>query len=190
MPETNYHYWHDIAAGPHLPLLLSYESADRSEQEFFKLPGQERFGYPVVHFIDLPKFSSTLQAGKAVSVIGGSKGAHDTVHLLASSGAHVNWIIRESGYGPTWMVPSFLQVGPFGRYWVEQLMAQRFLGWFSPCIWDIEKGLSFWARRWLQGTWLGRKACDLVWEMLSSQALTEGGLNSHPSLAPLKPTTR
>lgn len=49
------------------------------------------------------------------------------------------------------------------QIWLEKLVVTRAVSAMSPCIW-AEPTL---ARRFLHGTWLGRKVVDAFWWVLS-----------------------
>lgn len=86
---------------------------------------------------------------KRVTVFGGSKSAYDAVYMFASAGKNVDWVIRKSGHGPTWLVPSQIRLRlrvaltvlvstrmsnthirlPIGLYWAESLVTRRILAW-------------------------------------------------------------
>lgn len=81
------------------------------------------------------------------------------------------------------MAPSY--VTPF-KAWLEKLVHRRFLTWLSPCIWGDEDGFST-IRKSLHTSWLGRKAVDAFWWVLSSDANALMGWDRHPETMKLKP---
>lgn len=146
--------------------------------------GQDTFGAPLFHprhFLDYEP--DVLQSGKHVTVFGGTKSAWDVAYACASSGVQVDWVIRESGHGPTWMVPPY--VTPLKK-WLEKLVTTRFLTFFSPCVWGEADGFLR-TRKILHGTWLGRKIVDIFWSVLGNDVITMNGYDNHPETKKLKP---
>jgi hypothetical protein len=98
-------------------------------------------------------------------------------------GVQVHWIIRSSGIGPTWVAPPY--VTPF-KIWLESLLLTRFLTWFSPSIWGEADGYGL-IRRFLHGTWLGRKLVSGFWFVLGDDVVQLMGYEKHPETKKLKP---
>ncbi|KAL2677357.1 hypothetical protein Neosp_011126 [[Neocosmospora] mangrovei] len=122
--------------------------------------GQEVFGGKIFHGKDFLQNKDTIQAGKSVTVFGGSKFAWDAVYAYVTAGVKVNWVIRYI----------------------------RFLTWFSPCIWgeiDGYRGI----RRFLHGTALGRAIVNGFWGLLGGDVIRVNKYDSHPNTAKLKPWT-
>ncbi|RJE21560.1 Flavin-binding monooxygenase-like protein [Aspergillus sclerotialis] len=146
--------------------------------------GQDTFSAPLFHCFDLPKYErQILKSEKRVAVFGGTKSAWDAVYACATSNMQVDWIIRESGHGPVWMAPAY--VTPLKK-WLEKLVTTRFLTWFSPCIWGEADGFGV-VRRFLHGTWLGRKIVDSFWSVLANDVIQLNGFEKHPETKKLKP---
>jgi hypothetical protein len=146
--------------------------------------GQESFDASFFHSRDLLNYDGdVLQKGKRVTIFGGTKSAWDAAYACAISGVQVDWIIRESGHGPNWMAPPY--VTPLKR-WLEKLTTTRFLTWFSPCIWGDADGFGG-IRRFLHGTWLGRKIVDIFWRILADDLVQLNGYDRHPETKKLKP---
>lgn len=146
--------------------------------------GQDDFSAPLFHCRDLRQHEGKiLQPEKRVAVFGGTKSAWDAVYACATSHMQVDWIIRESGHGPIWMAPPY--VTPL-RKWLEKLVTTRLLTWFSPCIWGEADGFGP-IRRFLHGTWLGRKIVDAFWSILANDVIQLNGYDQHPETAKLKP---
>lgn len=99
-----------------------------------RFDGEDSFGNPIFHGKDFPKHAETIQTAGKVTVFGGTKTGWDAVYAYASKGVHVDWVIRESGHGPSWMAPPF--VTPLKK-WLEKLVMTRMLTWFSPCVWYV-----------------------------------------------------
>ena len=149
------------------------------------IPGSEAFQVPILHQKQLAQSAEGLLSTSPTNVIvyGSAKSAHDAVYLFASRGIEVHWVIRSSGMGPTWMIPPY--VTPFKR-WVEKLLNMRIMTWMSPCIWGDADGYVR-IRKWLHGTWLGRKIVDGFWWVLANDICTLNKYDAHPETRKLKP---
>lgn len=99
-----------------------------------RFDGEGSFGKPIFHGKDFPQHADTIQTAERVTVFGGTKTGWDAVYAYASKGVHVDWVIRASGHGPSWMAPPF--VTPLKK-WLEKLVMTRLLTWFSPCVWYV-----------------------------------------------------
>ncbi|KAL4913073.1 hypothetical protein BDW62DRAFT_220880 [Aspergillus aurantiobrunneus] len=152
------------------------------------IAGQDSFNRPLFHTVDMPAHlkPTIQQPHHRIAVLGATKSAWDAVYAAATAGAHVDWIIRDNGHGPCWMAPPY--VTPLRR-WLEKLVTTRLLTWFSPCIWLDSRaerpGSS--VRRFLHGSWLGRKITDCFWTTLANDVVSLNRFDSHPELAKLKP---
>ena len=101
------------------------------------ISGKDGFDVPIINHRDFAHKAAMIcddESIKSVTVSGGGKSAHDAVYSMASHGKHVDWIIRKSGYGPTYMAPAHIYLGPF-RCCFEKLTSVRPLTWFSPNVW-------------------------------------------------------
>lgn len=148
------------------------------------IPGSEVFQAPLLHQKQLSQYADALSAScSSVTVYGGAKSAHDVVYLFASQGIKVDWVIRSSGMGPVWMIPPYVM--PF-KVWAEKLINTRIVTWMSPCIWGDADGYSR-IRKWLHGTWLGRKVVDAFWWLLNNDIYTLNKYDAHPETRKLKP---
>ncbi|KAJ5305665.1 hypothetical protein PENANT_c041G01011 [Penicillium antarcticum] len=146
--------------------------------------GQDTFGAPLFHCRDLLQHQdAVLQSGKRATIFGGTKSAWDAAYACATTGMKVDWVIRESGHGPTWMAPPY--VTPLKK-WLEKLVTTRLLTWFSPCIWGEADGYTG-IRSFLHGTWLGRKIVDAFWSILADDVVQLNGYDKHPETKKLKP---
>lgn len=148
-----------------------------------RFDGEDIFGGNVFHIKDFPKFADTLETAKRVTIFGGTKSGWDAVYAYATRGVPVNWVIRSSGHGPSWMAPPY--VTPL-RKWLEKLVMTRLLTWFSPCIWGSADGYTR-IRRFLHGTAVGRFITDKFWFILGNDVLTLNKYDSHPETAKIKP---
>ncbi|KAH7169976.1 hypothetical protein EDB81DRAFT_150410 [Dactylonectria macrodidyma] len=152
------------------------------------IPGQETFGKPILNHGQLKEEGRRVAEDpsvKSVTIVGASKTGYDTVQLMASHGKQVDWIIRESGGGPVWMSPPWVNMGPF-RVMLEHLATMRFFSWFSPCIWGNHDGYG-WIRALLHGTWLGRFVVHHFWEKIRQDTVRGNGYRDDPALALLEP---
>ncbi|KAF7712412.1 Uncharacterized protein PECH_004339 [Penicillium ucsense] len=146
--------------------------------------GQGDFAAPVFHCADLRHYEpQVFKAEERVTVFGGTKSAWDAAYACATSGMKIDWVIRESGHGPIWMAPPY--VTPLKK-WLEKLVTTRVLTWFSPCIWGDADGYTG-VRRFLHGTWLGRKIVDAFWAVLADDVVQLNGYQKHPEMKKLQP---
>ncbi|KAL2854078.1 hypothetical protein BJX68DRAFT_232778 [Aspergillus pseudodeflectus] len=159
--------------------------------------GQGSFGAPLFHVKEFAYYQDTLFANKPaggdqgentrhdraapIAVLGGSKSAWDAVYACASKGHQVNWIIRASGAGPSWMTPAAV-FSPLNLL-LESLPLVRALGVFSPSIWVRNP-----IHRFLHGTWLGRVIVRLFWASLEWDMLRANQYNNHEETAKLRPS--
>ncbi|KAK7222831.1 hypothetical protein V2G26_010834 [Clonostachys chloroleuca] len=121
---------------------------------------------------------------KGVEVVyGGAKSAWDGVYAYASSGVSVDWVIRDSGKGPTWMASPF--VSPF-RIWIEKLVFTRILTWLTPCVWGAYDGYEA-IKSFLHTSVLGRWIVSSFYQGISNDTLAMNDYDSHPETAKLKP---
>lgn len=155
------------------------------------IAGQNDFGKDIIAHNNLTDHSPRLVKDpevETVAVLGGSKTGYDCVHLFASEGKKVEWIIRESGAGPVWMSPAYVPLGPV-KAMLEMLATTRCFTWFSPCIWGDADGYG-WIRKALHGTRLGRYVVHNFWEKLRSDIVAGNGYRTDPGLAGLEPDER
>ncbi|KAF5688209.1 dimethylaniline monooxygenase [Fusarium denticulatum] len=145
--------------------------------------GQEDFGAPIFHAKELRNHEDTYETAKSVTVFGGTKSAWDMVYLYATKGIRVNWVIRESGHGPSWNAPPY--VTPLKK-WLEKLAHIRMLTWFSPCSWGAADGYVK-TRNFYHGTFIGRAIVDKFWSILGNDVITLNKYDSHSETAKLKP---
>ena len=85
------------------------------------IEGSDAFDGPIVHSAELGKQSGIIVKDpqiQTVAVLGGGKSSYDAVYLAAMAGKEVEWIMRKSGKGPSWVFPSHVQLGPI-RAWRE-----------------------------------------------------------------------
>ena len=152
------------------------------------IKGSEKFTVPIVNFGDYAREAPRIYEDssiKNVTVLGGSKAAYDIVYLMATHGKRVTWIVRASGYGPTYMAPAHIYLGPI-RCWLEKLTTTRPLTWFSPCVWGDADGFGF-IRELLHGTSWGRRFVDFLWANIASDTLKQSGILKSEATKKLMP---
>jgi hypothetical protein len=145
------------------------------------MEGRDDFGAPIYHTSQLAKAENGLGNFKKVVLLSGAKFSWDMACAYASAGVQVDWVIRESGHGPCWMLPNRLT--PF-KIIPESLLQTRLVTWLSPCIWD--DGFS-WIRSFFHQHWLGRKIVDTFFAKMQHGAEEANGYDRHPETAKLKP---
>lgn len=145
--------------------------------------GEDTYSGKLFHIKDFPKFTETLNTARRVTVFGGTKSGWDAVYAYATRGIQVDWVIRSSGHGPSWMAPP--HVTPLKK-WLEKLVMTRLLTWFSPCIWGAADGYGT-IRKFLHGTRAGRFITDKFWSILGNDVVALNNYDSHPETAKIKP---
>lgn len=151
------------------------------------ISGKDRFEVPIINFREFAHKAAMLyddESIKSVAVSGGGKSAHDAVYLMASHGKHVDWIIRKSGYGPTYTAPSHVYLGPF-RCRFEKLPSIRPLTWLSPNVWGAADGFGY-VRSFLHGTRLGRWIVNAFWNKTGSDLIAQTHVTEHKETTKLK----
>ncbi|KAF2731876.1 FAD/NAD(P)-binding domain-containing protein [Polyplosphaeria fusca] len=154
-----------------------------SEPFMPNLLGKSDFGAPIYHTSEFAKESNGLGPYKKVVLLSGAKFSWDIACAYASAGVHVEWIIRESGHGPCWMMPNRLtplKIVP------EFLLQTRLITWLSPCIWGDADGFAS-IRKFFHQHWLGRKIVDGFFAKVQHSVEEHNGYDSHPETAKLKP---
>jgi cation diffusion facilitator CzcD-associated flavoprotein CzcO len=152
-----------------------------SEPFMPKLDGKHEFGAPIYHTSELAKAENGLGPFKRIVLLSGAKFSWDIACAYAVSGVQVDWVIRESGHGPCWMMPNRLT--PL-KLIPEFLLQTRLITWLSPCIWD--DGFAR-IRNFFHQHWLGRKVVDTFFAKMQHSAEEINGYDHHPETAKLKP---
>ena len=147
------------------------------------IAGHQDFGALSFHSKEFGDHADSLNTARNVVVYGSSKSAWDVAYEYASRDVQVDLVIRGSGQGPGWMSPPL--VTPL-KLRLERLIFTRVLTWFNPCAWGEADGYDS-ARRFLHGTWLGRKFVLLLWFILGHYIGTQNGYDQHPATRKLKP---
>ncbi|TDZ16851.1 FAD-dependent monooxygenase DEP4 [Colletotrichum orbiculare MAFF 240422] len=151
------------------------------------ISGSETFSPPFLHSSDLGPRQDLFANPDItnVAVLGGSKSAYDAVHLAASTGHKVRWIIRRSGRGPVWVAPAFTQLGPF-KVWRERLVTRRVCAFMSPCIFPDMSGMP-WIRRFLHESALGRVVTKAFWALIRHDTINDCGYQTDERFKVLQP---
>nr|RBQ94866.1 hypothetical protein FVER53263_10290 [Fusarium verticillioides] len=103
--------------------------------------------------------------------------------FICHQSIRVNWVIRESGHGPSWNAPPY--VTPLKK-WLEKLAHIRMLTWFSPCNWGAAYGYVK-TRNFYHGTFIERAIVDKFWSIRGNDVITPNKYDSHSETAKLKP---
>jgi cation diffusion facilitator CzcD-associated flavoprotein CzcO len=157
-----------------------------------RIPGQEDFGKPIFNHSRLQDLGYQMAYDpdvKSVTVVGASKTGYDAVHLMASHGKKVNWVIRESGGGGVWMAHPWVKMGRLGDFRLEHLATMRFFCWLSPCIWGDADGFGY-IRSALHKTRLGRYIVHNFWENMRNDIVETNGYRKESVLEHLEPQER
>jgi len=151
------------------------------------IQGEEDFGAPLFNHVEFAQNSDVVANNPdvhTVTVFGGSKTAYDYVHYLASTGKKVEWVVRKSGHGTSWISPSHLPI--LGkRVWVEKLPDTRAVTWLSPCIWGYKDYPRM--RNLLNNTMAGRWVLRTFWKYIQRLILNENAFATDPEVAKLRP---
>ncbi|KAI3540083.1 cofactor FMO1 FAD enzyme [Colletotrichum filicis] len=151
------------------------------------ITGSEDFNAPIIHSSDLGPKAELFSSPEitTVAVLGGSKSAYDAVHLAASTGHKVRWLIRRSGRGPVWVAPAFTQLGPF-KVWRERLVTRRICAFMSPCVFPDFSGLA-WVRRFLHESAVGRVLSKTFWKLIRHDTINDCGYQTDEKTKVLQP---
>ena len=151
-----------------------------------KYPTSPGFTPPVIHSNDFPAhFNEIVKPDTHTLVIGGAKSAWDIAYACCTQpGSTATMLIRPSGKGPVWMAPA--KVTPL-KILLEKLVLTRFPGLMSPCPWASNTGFEGVARRFLHGTWLGRKIVGAFWNILGQDVVDLNKYDAHPETKKLRP---
>ncbi|GKZ35526.1 hypothetical protein AbraIFM66950_006188 [Aspergillus brasiliensis] len=153
-----------------------------------KIRGVDEFKRPVINHSQLREEGARIAQDpnvKHVTVVGASKTGYDVVHLMASNGKKVDWVIRESGGGAVWMASPWAKFAG-AKTKLEYLVTMRFFTWFSPCIFGDFDGFS-WIRKALHQTRLGRYIVHRFWEGIRMDIIDQNGYRKEECLKHLEP---
>lgn len=139
--------------------------------------GSQDFRKPIIHSADLGTTGQSIlhaDSTNHITVLGGSKSAHDTVYMFAKAGKSVTWLTRRTGHGTMPMAKTYTQIGPWS-IWLEGLLMVRPLSWFGACPWSDGDGFR-WIRSLLHRTKLGNWLVRGYFAGLMATALGQSGI--------------
>ena len=154
-----------------------------SEPLMPKLPGKETFHAPIYHTSQFAKAEKGLGPYKKITLLSGAKFSWDIACAYASAGVSVDWIIRESGHGPCWMMPNRLT--PL-KIIPELLLQTRLVTWLSPSIFANAAGFGS-VYEFFHRHWLGRKIVDGFFAKMQHSVIAINGYDKDLETAKLKP---
>ena len=98
---------------------------------------------------------------KNVTIVGGHKSALEAVGTASQAGKKVEWLVREEGGGPTWMMPA---KNPDGSS-LAKLSTKRFMALASTSVYHSNR----WLDRFLHSGcwWLGTWCATWFWGFLT-----------------------
>lgn len=149
-----------------------------SQPNFPSYLGSETFDAPYFHAKDFCRNGETVKTAKNAVVVGGAKSAYDVAYAYSENGVNVDLVVRPNGNGPVWISYPWVMGG---KKRLEQLLAVRWMTWFSPCPFGGVDGWQ-WVRNFLHGTAAGRLLVRKFWGGLESKRralLTSKELISH-----------
>lgn len=141
------------------------------------IPGMDTFKVPIFHSAKLNEAYRQFSSNASIShltVLGGSKSAHDAVYMFTTAGQRVTWLTRRSGRGTMPMAKSYSQMGPW-TIWAEGLLMTRSFSWFGACPWSDGDGFGS-IRSLLHGTTVGRQLVRGHFESMSASSLHQSGI--------------
>ncbi|TLD23909.1 hypothetical protein PspLS_06307 [Pyricularia sp. CBS 133598] len=164
-----------------------------------EMQGAADFKGPIIHSSDMgPQFETIFNSGgnkqgdgdnarrkKTICVIGGSKSSYDAAYLACATGHEVDWVIRETGRGPSWIMPSWAMIGPF-KLVRERLARVRFVSFMSPWAFDDFSGVS-WLREAVHGTAAGRFVKGKFWKLMHFTTAAQTGFKGKSPHMVLEP---
>ncbi|KAL4897633.1 hypothetical protein BDV59DRAFT_190563 [Aspergillus ambiguus] len=193
--DSGWKVWVENTNGTEQTRLIQYtcnklivSSGLSSTPNTIKINGKEDFQRPIIDHTQLRSEGSRIAQDptvKSVTVVGASKTGYDVVHLMASNGKKVDWVIRESGGGAVWMSSPWVPfAGSITK--LELLATMRFFTWFSPCIWGNFDGFSL-IRKALHETRFGRWCVHKFWEGNRTGVIDANGYRKERCLRYLEP---
>lgn len=93
----------------------------------------------------------------SIAVLGGAKSAADVAYQAAKAGKTVHWIIRKSGSGPAWFVPS-RSIGGLAKCSTHELWVRGAVPLFASIFAEPGSVSKFFYR-----SWLGQKIFWAIW---------------------------
>ncbi|TLS27585.1 hypothetical protein PpBr36_04169 [Pyricularia pennisetigena] len=162
-----------------------------------EMRGAADFKGPIIHSSEMgPQFEAVFNGGrdkegdgarrkKSICVIGGSKSSYDAAYLACVTGHQVDWVIRETGRGPSWIMPSWARMGPF-KLVRERLARVRFISFMSPWAFDDFSGVG-WLREAVHGTAAGRFVKGKFWKLMHFTTAVQTGFKGKSPHMVLEP---
>ncbi|KAJ5971490.1 uncharacterized protein N7479_001408 [Penicillium vulpinum] len=175
--------------------------------------GYEPLKAPESDAVSIPAKKSPYPQLRSVVVYGGAKSSFDLVHFFATlhrndsklhlksrqeSPVQVNWIIRDRGAGPAWMVPPMSTLPNGDTVASDEAASSRLLSYLTPCCYETPKRLSFgsagnlhwegsWLMRLFHGNPLGRWWIRWLWRSIDKGLEDTAQYDSDPKMAKLRP---
>ncbi|KAI1339846.1 hypothetical protein F5Y15DRAFT_71507 [Xylariaceae sp. FL0016] len=150
-----------------------------------RFKGQASFQKPLFHTKDWSLHYDLLTTAHEALVLGAGKSAYDAAYMFADAGIKTHMVVRASGHGPAWMCK--YEATPL-KLGLEGLAMRRVIGLLSPCMWGHDGEYGF-VRRFLHGTWLGRKITKAFWGIVHNDVVQLSGIMDHPGSRKLLPWT-
>lgn len=152
---------------------------------------------------------------KSVAIYGGAKSGFDLAHFFATlhrndpalhltythkEPVEVHWIIRDTGGGPSWMVPPESPL-PTGEVVAsDKASSMRIFHFLSPCSYEVPKRICYGAWKiYTQGSWLtrlfhgnplGRWWIASFWNSIGRNLDQFAGYTTDPKVQNLRPSRR
>ena len=156
---------------------LIFATGQASQPWLPSFPDMEACGRPVIHSTGLGGACQALISDVSVAhvtIVGGSKSAHNALYIFAMAGKRVTWLIRRTGRGAMPMANAYSQVGPW-KIWLEGLLMTHSLSWFGACPCSDGDGFG-WIRSLLHGTEIGRRLVRGYFASMSASSLDQSGI--------------
>jgi dimethylaniline monooxygenase (N-oxide forming) len=136
------------------------------------------------HAIEMGKRHTELVTDeiKNVTVVGGHKSALEVVGTCAQAGKNVEWLIREHGGGPTWLMPPR---NPDGTA-ASKMSTKRAISFFSTSVYHSDRWLNRFLHsgRWRVGSYFIARIWNYMTKMMQGDkySKSENGkkLKPHP----------
>ncbi|KAL3488201.1 hypothetical protein BJX62DRAFT_240238 [Aspergillus germanicus] len=128
-----------------------------------------QFSGTVLHSRDVGQKHEYLTSPSVscITVVGGNKSAVDVVNLCALAGKQVNWVIREEGWGPGFLLKARSKNGDH----LGTIKSKRVSGLASPSILST-KGFGYWFLH-SGKSWVGPRLLNWVFEHMAKTTIKE-----------------
>ncbi|CEN61015.1 hypothetical protein ASPCAL07684 [Aspergillus calidoustus] len=128
-----------------------------------------RFSGTVLHSKEVGQKHGYLTSPSvsSITVVGGNKSAVDVVNLCALAGKQVNWVIREEGWGPGFLLKARSKNGDH----LGTIKSKRVSGLASPSILSA-KGFGYWFLH-SGRNWIGPRLLNWVFEHMAKTTIKE-----------------